>query len=345
MKITSSIKKFEMKNSIVLLFSVILFITVPSLFAQPGPPPNGMRPGGMPGMGGDPDTAWVSPNKTVPAFASYQLYPTPARGIGTQGSFMLYLPKEYATTNKRYPVIYFFHGGNGAQRDAEWLMKKMDKAIEEGKMPPVIIVGVQALPIGWYCNANVGAKGVVSGPVENVLIQNLIPFIDSTYRTIASGKGRGVEGWSMGGFGATRLAFKYPNTFGYVSSLAGALIDFKDEHNPQYLENTFGPSKGDDAEKSEAYFNSVHPRVFAKQNAALIKQNIKIRLMVGKEDWLYNNNGKFITRLFSEYLTSLHIPNSYTVIDGVGHMLPQAFDSNQVEYPIQFWIDAFKNVE
>ncbi|NJO67916.1 MAG: hypothetical protein HC830_00350 [Bacteroidetes bacterium] len=40
----------------------------------------------------DPDTAWVSPNKSTPSFASYQLYPTPARGKDTYGSFMIYLP-------------------------------------------------------------------------------------------------------------------------------------------------------------------------------------------------------------------------------------------------------------
>ncbi|NJK94841.1 MAG: hypothetical protein HC905_07930 [Bacteroidales bacterium] len=112
----------------------------------------------------------------------------------------------------------------------------MDKAINAHKMSPVIIVCVQALPIGWYCNANFGAKGVNSGPVEDVLIKNLIPYIDSHYRTIAKYTGRGIEGWSMGGFGATRLAFKYPELFGFASSVAGALIDFQDEHNPQYLQ-------------------------------------------------------------------------------------------------------------
>lgn len=44
----------------------------------------------------------------------------------------------------------------------------------------------------------------------------------------------------MGGFGAIRLAFKFPEMFGFTSSIAGALIEFKDEHNPQYLVNTFG---------------------------------------------------------------------------------------------------------
>jgi len=292
----------------------------------------------------DPDTAWVSPNKSVPSFATYQLYPTPERGKDTFGSFMIYVPAEYKNSTKRYPVIYYLHGGNGNQREGQWLMSEMDKAIAAKKMPPVIIVSAQALPIGWYCNANAGAKGVISGPVENVLIKNLVPYIDANYRTIANSSGRGLEGWSMGGFGAIRLAFKYPELFGYTSSVAGALIDFQDEHNPQYLVNTFGPASGAGSKKSIEYFNAVHPRFYARKNAELIKENVKIRLIVGDQDWLYNNNGKLITKIFSDYLDSLGIKHDYTVLKNAGHMVPIEFSNGAREYPIQFWADAFKTI-
>jgi glyoxylase-like metal-dependent hydrolase (beta-lactamase superfamily II)/S-formylglutathione hydrolase FrmB len=292
----------------------------------------------------DPDTSWVSPNKSVPSFASYQLYPTPERGKDTFGSFMIYLPEEYKNTFNRYPVIYYLHGGNGNQREGKWLMNEIDRAIKAQKMLPVIIVSVQALPIGWYCNANVGAKGVISGPVENVIIKNLVPYIDAHYRTIAKPTGRGLEGWSMGGFGAIRLAFKYPELFGFSSSIAGALIDFQDEPNPQYLVNTFGPATGTDSEKSIEYFNAVNPRFYARKNAELIKRNVKVRLIVGDQDWLYNNNGKLITKKFSDYLDSLGIKHDYTVLKNVGHMIPIEFANGTREYPVQFWADAFKPI-
>jgi S-formylglutathione hydrolase FrmB/glyoxylase-like metal-dependent hydrolase (beta-lactamase superfamily II) len=290
----------------------------------------------------DPDTAWVSPNKSVPSFATYQLYPTPERGKDTFGSFMIYLPEEYKNSTKRFPVIYYLHGGNGNQREGQWLMSEMDKAIAAKKMPPVIVVSAQALPIGWYCNANVGAKGVISGPVENVLIKNLVPYIDSHYRTIANPSGRGLEGWSMGGFGAIRLAFKYPELFGFASSVAGALIEFQDEHNPQYLVNTFGPATGPGSGKSIEYFNAVHPKFYARKNAELIKKNVKVRLIVGEQDWLYNNKGKLITKIFSDYLDSLGIKHEYLVLKNAGHMVPIEFADGTREYPIQFWADAFK---
>jgi len=292
----------------------------------------------------DPDTAWVSPDKSVPSFATYQVYPTPERGRDTYGSFMIYLPEEYNNTSNRYPVIYYLHGGNGNQREGKWLMNEIDKAIKAQKMQPVIIVSVQALPIGWYCNANVGAKGVISGPVEDVIINNLVPYIDAHFRTIATPSGRGLEGWSMGGFGAIRLAFKYPELFGFTSSVAGALIEFQDEHNPQYLVNTFGPATGPGSEKSIEYFNSVHPRFYALKNAELIKKNVKIRLIVGDQDWLYNNNGKLITKKFSDYLDSLGIKHEYSVLKNVGHMVPIEFTNGTREYPVQFWADAFNTL-
>jgi len=290
----------------------------------------------------DPDTAWVSPNKSTPSFAAYQLYPTPERGKDTFGSFIVYLPTEYNNTTKCYPVIYYLHGGNGNQREGQWLMNEMDKAIKAQKMSPVIIISVQALPIGWYCNANIGAEGVTSGPIEDVLIKNLVPYIDAHYRTIAKPAGRGLEGWSMGGFGAIRLAFKFPELFGFTSSISGALIDFQDEHNPQYLINTFGPATGHGSEKSIEYFNSVHPRFYARKNVELIKRNVKVRLIVGDQDWLYNNNGKLITSLFSDYLDSLGIKHEYSVLKNVGHMVPVEYANGTREYPVQFWADAFK---
>jgi len=291
----------------------------------------------------DPDTAWISPNRSVPSFATYQLYPTPERGKDTFGSCMIYLPEEYKNTSNRYPVIYYLHGGNGNQREGKWLMNEIDKAIKDQIMPPVIIVSIQALPIGWYCNANIGAKGVISGPIENVIIKNLVPYIDAHYRTIATSSGRGLEGWSMGGFGAIRLAFKYPELFGFTSSIAGALIEFQDEHNPQYLVNTFGPSTGAGSEQSEDYFNAIHPKYYACKNAEMIKSNVKIRLIVGDQDWLYNNNGKLITNNFSQYLDSLGIKHEYTVIKNVGHMIPIEFANGNIKYPVKFWVDAFKS--
>ena len=77
---------------------------------------------------------------------------------------------------------------------------------KNGSMLPCIVVFVQGLPIGWYNNSKDGTM-----PVEDVIIRDLIPHIDNTYRTINRREARGIDGMSMGGYGSLHLGFKYPN--------------------------------------------------------------------------------------------------------------------------------------
>ena len=91
------------------------------------------------------------------------------------------------------------------------MVARIDKEILAGKIPPFIVVLVQGLPSVRYINAKDGKR-----PVEDVIVKDLIPHIDATYRTVASREGRAIEGMSMGGYGALRLGFKYPELFGTV---------------------------------------------------------------------------------------------------------------------------------
>lgn len=292
----------------------------------------------------DPPTAWVDPITNAPEGTQYRLYPAPSRGAGAFGSYLIALPDGYqASGRRRYPVLYYLHGGGGSQREGGWLVARLHQAMRSGTMPPAIIVLVQALPIGWYCNADTSAPGVLSGQVEDVLVHDLVPHIDATWRTIAKPQARGLEGWSMGGFGALRLAFKHPELFGHASSLAGAVIDWEDEHNTQYLINTFGPNDAAHVADSKAWFDAAHPRKAAADNIAMLKERTHVRLLVGDQDWLYDNHGKPITKLFSQQLTTLGIAHEYGVVQGVGHMLPQAFGDGTAAYPLDFWRAAFES--
>lgn len=289
-----------------------------------------------------PDTAWVDPVTATAPGTSYHRYATPSRGPGSFASYLLYLPRSYASSGRRYPVIYYLHGGNGNQREARYLVKGMEAAMQRDEMPEAIVVFAQALPIGWYVNANEKAPGVRSGPVEDVLIRDLIPHIDASYRTIASPAGRGLEGWSMGGFGAMRLAFKYPDTFGAASSLGGALIDWSDEKNVGYLTNTFGPADGAGRAASIASFDAEKPSTWAIRNADAIATRSTLRVLVGEQDWLNEDHGRNITREFSLMLASLGIEHEYRVLPGVGHMIPEAIGEGRFAYPAAFWKEAFR---
>lgn len=284
---------------------------------------------------------WIDPIKVTPENTHYVLYPTSHREEGIMGSFMVYLPDEYhKTIDKRYPVIYYLHGGTGNQREATWMIRKVHAAIQSRQMNPVIVVSPQAMPIGWYVNGNMNDPKVQTGPIEDVLIKDLIPYVDTHFRTIDSASGRGLEGFSMGGCGALRLAFKYPDLFGAASSVAGAVVNWEEEHMTRALECTFG-DVGNPASKE--YFDSLHPSVFATRNAdAIIRNGMKIRLYVGTEDKLFDDNGTPITTRFHLQLDSLKIPHTFDIVDGAGHNPMEIFSPCTLKYDTVFWNKAFK---
>ncbi|MGM9758842.1 MAG: alpha/beta hydrolase [Parabacteroides sp.] len=286
-------------------------------------------------------TDWIDPITAVPAGCQYLLYPTPSRGEGTQGSTLVYLPPRYEeSAEQRYPVIYYLHGGGGNQREVRWLIPRLDAAIRAGKMKPVIVVAPQALPIGWYINANVSDPKVTSGPIEDVMIRDLIPYIDSHYRTVATREGRGIEGFSMGGRGTLLLAFKHPDLFCAASSVAGAVVDWDEEPLQRALECTFGDVNNP---YSRIYFDAWHPRVFACQQARHIIQNgMKIRLFVGDKDRLFEENGHHITQRFHELLDALQIPHSFRIVPGADHNPTEIFDEAVNPYDTSFWNEAFQ---
>src|ERR1035438_5393497 len=91
---------------------------------------------------------------------------------------------------------------------------------EAGKIPEMIVVLVNGMKDSFYNDSPDG-----KWPVDSVIIKELIPHVDQTYRTIAGREGRAVEGFSMGGYGTAHLGFKHPDVFSVVSIRSGALTD------------------------------------------------------------------------------------------------------------------------
>ena len=246
---------------------------------------------------------WVDPVIDAPAGTTYRLFETTSRGPGTKGSYLIYLPPSYEKdATRRYPVIYWLHGGFGNARQGEWAVANLDRGIRAGLAPEAIIVLVQALPVGWYVNSKDGKR-----PIENVVIKDLIPHVDATYRTIARREGRGIEGMSMGGYGALHLGMRHPTLFGAISAVAPAILqDLKDE--PE--ERTFD-AFGDD----EAYYDANGPWRLARENAAVLRNGCAIRILSGEDDARLHG----AISGFDHLLTQLGIPHTSTEVKGAGH--------------------------
>ena len=147
-------------------------------------------------------------------------------------SYRIYLPPDYETSGtRRYPVIYFMHGSlvDSKRPIVAGYVARVDAAIRSGVMPPTIVVMPQGLNQNRWMDSRDGTK-----PMESVIMKNLIPHIDATYRTIATREGRAIEGHSMGGFGALHNGFNNPDLFIAVTGNApgGATLEMGEGTTP-----------------------------------------------------------------------------------------------------------------
>ena len=155
---------------------------------------------------------------------------------------LVYLPPGYESAKRsHYPVIYFHDGQNlfdGATSfiaGKEWRVDETAQAlITAGKIEPLIIVGVYnagADRINEYTPAEdskykQGGKADLYG---RMLVEELKPFIDKTYRTRRSAKDTGVGGSSLGGLVSLYLSLKYPQVFGRVAVISPS-VWFANQH-------------------------------------------------------------------------------------------------------------------
>lgn len=283
------------------VFMIVATLTATKLSAQA---PQGKAGKAFRGAGQQrpmPKAEWLDPDRTAPNGTQYKTFTSQV--LGREVSYLLYLPPGYAEGTRRYPVIYWLHGMGGNQRaGAMVLVPRLDAAIRKGELPPAIVVLPNGMVRGFYCDAENG-----NCPVESVIIKDLIPHIDKTCRTLARREGRVIQGFSMGGYGAGHLGFKYPELFGTVIIDAGALIA------PDAVSPTGGPVQGVFGNNQERRL-AEHPYTLARKNADKLRGQTQIRVGVGSLDSLAPRNQQM-----HEILQQLGIDHQYEVAPGVAH--------------------------
>jgi acetyl esterase/lipase/esterase/lipase superfamily enzyme len=278
----------------------------------------------------EPFDSWqdIFPDNLAPT--TYRVYKTPSRGPGTIASYRVYLPPGYdlpANAKRRYPVIYYLHGLNDDSRKSvtSGYIPRLDVAIRSGVMPATIVIAVQGLNHGWYVDSTDGKY-----PMESVIVKDLIPYVDKTYRTVATREGRAIEGHSMGGAGALHLGFKYPELFGSVASLSAALIasdQFTEGMNLDMLKTYFG---GDIAN-----YDAQGAWTLAGKDADRIRGRTNIRLICGDKDALLARS-----QWMSGILTRLKIPHTLTESHGAPHSVKEVLARLDSD-PFEFYGEAF----
>jgi S-formylglutathione hydrolase FrmB len=146
----------------------------------------------------------------------------PSKILGHPVPYCVILPPSYdSQPPQRYPVLYFLHGlgGNSQSFVDSGGFNAVEDLWQQKQVKEFLIVTPDA-GRSFYVNSRDGRVRY-----EDFFIREFIPYIESHYRIRAGRRDRGISGVSMGGYGALRLAFHYPDLFGSVSAHSAALIE------------------------------------------------------------------------------------------------------------------------
>jgi enterochelin esterase-like enzyme len=266
---------------------------------------------------------WVNPQKLKLPGVRHATFRSSSMDIDV--GYCIYIPSEYSkprASNKRFPVVYYLHGGRpGNETKSVKLVKHMHRAIESGRVPPMIYVFVNGGPVSHY---NMSGRSNAMG--EDVFVKELIPHVDSVYRTINGRDGRGIEGFSQGGRGTTRIMFKYPELFGSAAP-GGA---------GQATEKRISEENG--RESDALVFAPGHntydrARAYAKKRSPALP----ILIHVGTKGFNYENNLAYM-----EFLDTLKISYQRLIVKDAAHSAAEIYEKRGVEimmfHATNFWL-------
>lgn len=200
----------------------------------------------------------------------------------------VYLPPGFTTT-RRYPVVYLLHGMRGAPSeywDSLQIANVADALITSGQTPPFIAVMPVAGPV---VHPNYGEW---AGVWEDYVVDDVVPWVDSTLPVIDDARDRALEGLSAGGFGAVDIGLRHPTLFGTLGSWAG------------YFEPVF--RDGPFAHASAADLAAHTPTILVRTDAATL-QRVGTRFFISAG----GNHGAVLTSWsvdFAGELRSLRLP-------------------------------------
>ncbi len=233
--------------------------------------------------------------------------------LGKSVEFSVYLPSDYETSNRRYPVLYLLHGYTDDETGWTQFGETnliADRVINKGDAPPMIIVMPDA-GVSWYINS---ADGKVL--YEDFFIKEFIPHIDAGFRTRPTKEFRAVAGLSMGGHGSLIYALKHPELFAAAAPLSSGiftekeLVNMPDENWTRVFGPPYGDSKGA-ARLTDHLKQNWVLSILDKADAEALKK-VKYYIDCGDGDFLIKGNMELHALMIDK-----GIPHEFRVRDGI----------------------------
>lgn len=227
--------------------------------------------------------------------------------------YSILLPEQYYDTDKRYPVVYMLHGYGGGNNG--WLKRcrfsELTDSLREKQLINTCIYVMPDAENSYYIN-NYDSSNMYS----DFMVYELIPLIDSMYRTNPKKKSRGILGLSMGGYGAVIQAFRNPDLFGSVVALSAAvrtpeiIMNMGQNSYDKYFGNVYGYGlKG--GERITAHWKNNSPYFLLDSNSFSLFQDIEWYVDCGMQDYLWP-----ASKAFHELLLKYNIPHEFHMRPG-----------------------------
>ena len=231
--------------------------------------------------------------------------------LGGDRNFAVYLPPDYDTSERSYPILYLLHGAGDDHTG--WVqfgevLHIADKAIREGRATPMII----AMPDGFT-----GRIGFFNGPAgdwryEDYFFEEFVPHVEKSFRVKSEKRYRAVAGLSMGGGGTLIYAMHRPDMFSSAAPLS-AWVGPDTVENYRRMDESLVDIDDEVLERHRARHNAVD---LAQALPVEDLSSVRWYIDCGDDDFLYEGNSRLhIT------LRQREVPHEYRIRDG-GHSWP-----------------------
>jgi enterochelin esterase-like enzyme len=222
--------------------------------------------------------------------------------------FAIYLPPDYETSQRSYPILYLLHGAGDDQTG--WVqfgevLHIADQTINAGIATPMIIV----MP-----DANTGKRGYVNDikgewRYEDFFFQEFMPYIEKTYRIKGEKRYRAISGLSMGGEGTFIYALHHPELFSSACPLSAATGPKDTSEMKNY--RLWGPGDNISTTEKYAYFQKYSVLYLIENMPDDQKKAVRWYIDDGDDDFLYEGNC-----LVHIAMRKKEIPHEFRIRDG-----------------------------
>ncbi len=235
----------------------------------------------------------------------------PSKILKSERKYAVYLPPDYETSTRSYPVLYLLHGGGDDQTG--WVqfgevLNIADKAINDGSATPMVIIMPDAMT---------GRRGFfndVKGDwnYEDFFFQELIPYVEKKYRIKSEKRYRAVAGLSMGGGGSFIYALHHPEMF-------SSSCPVSPDCGPNSIDDARKRLSKDNNNLSDAvinnYYNSQSVLALISNMPDSLTKTVRWYIDDGDDDELSIAEGSCLAHIA---MRKKNIPHEFRIRDG-GH--------------------------